>query len=57
MVSEKKTGPSKGKEKEKEEEKPVEKILGDEHWRRWEEKNKLPFVSFVSFLDGAFSFV
>ena len=54
MVSEKKTGPSKGKEKEKEEEKPVEKILGDEHWRRWEEKNKLPFVSF---LDGAFSFV
>ena len=22
-----------------------EKILGDEHWRRWEQRNKVPYVS------------
>ena len=30
----------------KEEEEEVrEMIPGEEHWRRWQEKNKLPFVS------------
>ena len=23
-----------------------EKILGEEHWNRWQERNKTPFVSF-----------
>ena len=32
-------------EKGVEEEVESEKILGDEHWRRWEESHKLPFVS------------
>ena len=42
MTPDKKKEKGKGKE---EEESPGERILGDEHWRRWEEKNKLPFVS------------
>ena len=44
MEAEKKSH-HKGRRKDSEEESPTEKILGDEHWRRWEEKNKLPYVS------------
>ena len=45
MMATEKKNHDKGRRKEKEEESPTEKILGDEHWRRWEEKNKLPYVS------------
>ena len=36
----------KGGVEEKEEEENREMILGEEHWKRWQERNQTPFVSF-----------
>ena len=47
-----KNGKRKGEKKEKEEEER-EMILGEEHWKRWQERNKTPFVSLP---DGVKSF-
>ena len=36
---------------EEEEEENREMILGEEHWKRWQERNKTPFVSFPDYLE------
>ena len=42
-----KNGKRKGEKKKKDEkEEEREMILGEEHWNRWQERNKTPFVSF-----------
>ena len=43
-----KNGKRKGEKKKKKDEKEEERemILGEEHWNRWQERNKTPFVSF-----------
>ena len=45
----------KGKRKQKDEiddeEENREMILGEEHWKRWQERNKTPFVSFTFFVE------
>ena len=48
-----KNGKRKGdKKKEKEEkEEDREMILGEEHWKRWQERNKTPFVSFPDWVN------
>ena len=37
------------KEKKEEEKEDREMILGEEHWKRWQERNKTPFVSFLDY--------
>ena len=44
----------KAKRKQKDEvdeEENREMILGEEHWKRWQERNKTPFVSFTFFVE------
>ena len=42
---------------EEEEEENREMILGEEHWKRWQEKNQTPFVSYPYYHLGSTSCV